>query len=128
MSSSWQPIEGPHSAKTPVSTPILRTPRDAPPLPWGEGWGEGMGSLVDTVGLTPLTRRLRADLSPWERFRAGFFFVAVHRGSAFREDTRFNGHASPSPAMRPLSHGERAGVRGWDLSAKLHGCAPSPPV
>ncbi len=97
---------------------------DAPPLPWGEGWGEGLGSLVDTMGPdTPHPARC-ADLSPWERFRAGVFFVAVHRGAAFCEDTRFSGHASPTPAMRPLSHGVRVGVRGWDLSWIRRGPTP----
>ncbi len=39
-----------------------------PPLPWGEGWGEGCRTLVGTEISDPLTRRLRADLSLWERF------------------------------------------------------------
>ncbi len=121
------PSRVPIPRRHPFQRPRLRIPRDALPLPWGEGWGEGVGSLVDTVGPdTPHPARC-ADLSPWERFRAGVFFVAAHQGSAFRKNTRFNGHASAPSAMRSLSRGERVGVRGWDLSAKLHGCAPSPP-
>ncbi len=80
-----------------------------PPLPWGEGWGEGLGSLVDTETLTPLTRRLRADLSPWERFWAGVFFVAAHRGSAFREDTRFDAHPPHPPRCAPSPKGRGLG-------------------
>src|SRR6187402_2966731 len=36
------------------------------PLPWGEGWGEGIRTLDRPY---PLTRRATlADLSPWERW------------------------------------------------------------
>ena len=71
------------------SLPDPATRAELSPLPWGEGWGEGMRFLVDTEGPAPSPDAV-APTSPNGRgARAGLFFATKPPGSRQRT-TRSN--------------------------------------